>query len=168
MKRVLLTALLMFVTAGFVFAEDADISSKKELPKSGSLSFSGSAGGNGSFGVGMPWGSDEQGDSPISGSVSRAGTDAWMMRVFNNSKDTYSVSLRVVQKNERGTQVKSDSFSYVLKGGQKAERKVSSVPASKAGELMLDKWKNLTPKKKKEDKGATLTNEEAESAGEEQ
>ena len=155
MKR-LLSIVITVLLATTALAQTGTAAKKKELPREGSLSFSGGMGGETGIGVAMPWGSDNEGSAPITGSVSKSGPDTWMMRVFNNSEEPYSVSLKVLQFNPQGTQVKSDSFSYTLKPGQKAERSVSAGSGSTRGELKLESWKNLGEKKKeaKTDDGA--------------
>ena len=100
--------------AGVSSAENAE----KVLPKSGSLSSTVTGGYRGSMGVDVPWGENvlsEEPTSPITGSVSRVSPGQWVMRVFNNSEDRYSVNLEVAQYNIRGAQIKGDSFSYTLK-----------------------------------------------------
>lgn len=149
MKRALLLLVAVFM-AGTALAGTGNEAQKKELPRQGSLSFSG---GMSDGKIAMPWGSDEEGSSPITGSVSKIGQDTWVMKVFNNSEDTYSVNLKVVQLNSQNRQVKSDSFSYTLKARQKVERNVSAAPGSVRGELKLESWKNLTPKKKEAQPG---------------
>jgi|GEM_PF-1810736 len=131
---------------------------KEELPKSGVLSRSLGTGYQ-STNVDMPWGSDGKdsaggaasGRPPISGSVSKVSPAQWLMRVFNNSEDSYSVNLRVIQRDMRGTVLKSDSFSYNLRPGQKAERSISSYRNTADAELNLVSWKKLSPPKKAED-----------------
>lgn len=144
MKRLLLIALVVL----FAATASAEKAVKKELPRQGSLSVSAGTGGAGNFGYEMPWGSDNEGSAPISGSVSRMGQDSWVMKVFNNSEDTYSVNLRVIQSSERNATLKTDSFSYTLKPGQNAERTLRAAPNSARGELRLDSWKKIGGKKK--------------------
>ena len=122
---------------------------KEEFPKSGVLSRSVTTGYD-SRNVEMPWtkkgastGLDEV--APISGSVSKISNKQWRMKVFNNTEDTYSVSLKVVQVTASGSYLKSDSFSYTLKPKQSEERTVSSTEATADASLELLSWKKLTP-----------------------
>lgn len=123
---------------------------KKELTKSGVLSQTRS-GGTAATEVDVPWGTDVLKDkpAPISGSVSRVGPRDWMLRVFNNTEDTYSASLEVVQMARGGNRLKSDHYSYTLKPKQKVERKFSTLQTVTDCSLNLTKWKNLSGDKKK-------------------
>lgn len=118
---------------------------KPELPKSGSLSTSGDFGYRRSA-VGGEWGgTDQQGKdvAPISGSVSKLSDNEWVMKAFNNSKDTYSVSLEVAQYGVNGQRLKGDFFSYTLRPSQNVERKISASPSTKSCDLKLQSWKKI-------------------------
>lgn len=125
---------------------------KEELPKSGVLSRSGTAGGGRkSTTVAMPWGGVDQASqstAPIAGSVSKISAREWKAFIVNNSEDTYEVDVRVVQLDKRGTQVKTDSFSYTLKPKQAVERMVAATFSTMDAQLMLERWKLLSAKKK--------------------
>lgn len=119
---------------------------KKEtpLPKSGVISSSIDSGA-GKRVVEMPWGQKDVTESdapPVSGSVSRLNPREWIIKVFNNSEKTYSVSLRLTQFNARGGQTRGDSFSYTLRPKQSAERTVPSASGSVDAQLKLENWKS--------------------------
>lgn len=131
---------------------DRDASGKKkkrELPATGVLSQTRSSGTAGNS-VPAPWGSDalDKSAPPITGSVSRLGKDEWAVRIFNNSEDTYSVSVEVVQMGRGSKRLKSDNYSYTLKGKAKAEREFKANQGVTDCVLKLTRWKNLTAKKK--------------------
>ncbi len=121
---------------------------KKELPSSGTLSQTRTAGTSGSF-VPAPWGDDVLSDEapPIGGSVSRVGARDWVMKVVNNTKDTYTVSLELVQLGRGSKPLKSDYYSYTLKPEAKVERKFSTNQNVADCALKLTKWKNVSKKK---------------------
>ena len=148
-------------------SKDSKEEKEEELPQSGVLSRS-LSGGTGDAKVSIPWGKQtnpEGTEAPISGSVSRHSPKEWVMRVTNSSEDTYSVNLRVVQYDLKGTQVKADSFSYRLKGGEQAERTLTAAMNSVDAQLRLENWKNLTPKKDEGKKdGATADSSTADSS----
>ena len=129
-------------------AAEADKEKKRELTKSGVLAQTHSSGTTGT-GVEVPWGTDVLKDkpAPISGSVSRVGVRDWSMKLFNNSEDTYSASVEVVQMTRGGKRLKSDHYSYTLKAKQSAERKFSTNQSVTDCALNLTKWKNLSSKK---------------------
>lgn len=122
-----------------------------ELPQSGSLASS-VAGGYGNSKVAEPWGGSViEGNAPLAGSVSKLSDREWRMRLFNNSEDTYDASVEVVQYDQRGSRLKSDNFSFRIKGGNSVERTVSSRSSTYNAEVKLKSWKNLTPKKDEEE-----------------
>lgn len=133
--------------------EEEEKKKKKELPTSGMLSETRHVGTSGSF-VPAPWGEDLLGDQapPIGGSVSRVGAREWIMKVVNNTKDTYSVSLELIQLTRGSKPLKSDYYSYTLKPEAKAERKFSTNQSVVDCALKLTKWKNLSKKKSAEEK----------------
>ncbi len=136
---------------------------KDPLPKSGTLSRSMSKGYQ-STNVDMPWNKKNIGaglevEAPISGSVSKLSSTQWVAKVFNNTEDTYTADLKVVQRNDRGVPIKSDSFTMTLKGKQSDSRFISATPATDDASLELVNWKNLSESKKK--KEATTESEAA-------
>jgi hypothetical protein len=142
--KYIITFLFLLVITGRVNAENVK-SEEKVLPRSGSLSQT-ISGVHGSRAVSEPWGgTDTQGKDqpPISGSVSRISPTRWVMRIFNNSSDAYSVDLSVVQLNRQGNKIKSDSFSYSLKPGQTAERDIAASSLTEQCSLDLRSWKKL-------------------------
>jgi hypothetical protein len=87
--------------------------------------------------------------SPITGSVSRVDSDTWMMKVFNNSgTETYAVDVEVLQRDERGSVVKRDAYSYTLQPKASTSREVSSALNVRAADLNLAKYKNVTRRAK--------------------
>jgi hypothetical protein len=117
----------------------------KDLPKSGLLSGTYSLETD-STAVSEPWGntgSAANSNSPITGSVSRISKQQWKASVFNNSEDSFSVSVKVKQIDSRGSVVKSDYFSASLKPKNSAERQFSSASSALNAELELLSWKKL-------------------------
>lgn len=119
------------------------------LPKSGSLSVS-TSGGQSGVSAPSPWGDGDVigGSSPISGSVSRVDGATWKLFIQNSSDDTYTANVEVVQKNDRGSRVKGDSFSYTLKPKAKESRTIASAVNASSAELNLRNWRNLSQEKK--------------------
>lgn len=155
LKSTLALLFAVFLTS-FAFAEEpaapaevpaeAAPKKQKDLPRSGSLSSS-ISGIHDSRAIPGPWGGvDVKGEtaSPITGSVSKISANKWQMRVFNNSEDSYSVSLAVHQYNRVGTKIKSDSFSYSLRPGASAERTLSSLAETEQCTLDLVNWKKTS------------------------
>ena len=137
-----LSAFLCLATA--LFAEE------QELPKSGMLSET-ITGTHDSLSVPGPWGGlNREGGAaaPVSGSVSRASAGQWIMRLFNNSGESYNVDVAVVQYDRMGKSVKRDSFSYSLRPNQSVDRSVSSTLNSENAALELIRWKKVGGKDK--------------------
>jgi len=155
MKKIFLVVLTVFLASNCFAAKpakeaQADAPKKKvELPKSGSLSTSGTF-GHGTNNANSSWGRGEADGAPISGSVSRLSDREWKMVVVNQSKDKYQVDVSVKQYTQNGGTAKSDHFSYTLKPGEKTDRTVSSAFNSARAELSLDHWKKFETAKKKE------------------
>ncbi len=119
---------------------------ERELPKTGTLSGT-YMGGNEGVAVPGQWGekdilSDKQ--PPITGSVSQRNREEWIMKVFNNTIDDYSVGVKVIQFDKRGNKTKSDNFSYRLKAGESKERSIRARSNTETAELELTNWKQLT------------------------
>lgn len=124
---------------------------EKELPKSGNLSTSVMSGAA-TTEVPDPFGGidiDDAEAAPITGSVSRIDEDTWRMRVFNNSQDVYSVNLGVQQRDDTGRVIKTDNFSYTLKGGTSAERSIQSASGAFEAALDLRSYRKLSKPKVK-------------------
>lgn len=60
----------------------------------------------------------------ISGSVSRQG-DGWLMKVFNNGKERYNVTVEVIQLDAKGTRLRSRTSSFSLSSKQVKEERLS-------------------------------------------
>jgi hypothetical protein len=132
----------------------AQLTDPRELPKSGNLSTSLKT-GSASAGVPEPFGGDDiSGErlAPITGSVSRASKDNWTMKVFNNTKDEYSVDLDVIQVDTSGKQVKFDSYSYRLKPGESQQEQISAGIDARDAMLNLRNWRNLSQERRDRDK----------------
>lgn len=148
------TAMRILVICLFVFGLSLPQSSSAEkeeqdLPRSGSLA-STMTSGQEDVVVDQPWGDDDitgKNPPPISGSISRLNQRKWLMKVFNNTKDRYSVDVEVVQFNERGSRLRSDYFSYTLDGNQSVEREVPSAMNVTECQVNLRDWKKYEKKK---------------------
>lgn len=152
---VFIWGITLTVATGFgvghaVAAPEAPVA--KELPQSGDLAAS-LSGGFGRRQLEEPWGGvDERGEdrSPITGSISKRGTREWVMRVFNNSAEPYSVQLQVNMFGRTGGKTKSDTFSYTLKPQSSVERTLVAPTGTEEARLSLLGWKNLAPKVQKD------------------
>lgn len=146
MTRLVIALLTLTVTVPSVAL--GEVKKQKDLPQSGTLSATSSAGTSAE--VPNPWGGvslDDGKPNPISGSVSKVSANQWMMKVFNNSQDPYSVSLEVEQLDTSGRRARSDYFSYTLKAGASAQQPISASPQTRDMRLNLRSWKNLAKKK---------------------
>lgn len=144
-----------------------EVEEDEKLPRSGLLS-SASVGGYASKTVGEVWGGvDDSGEhlAPVSGSVSRLSPREWVVRLTNNSEDTYAVSVELSMFNERGSRIKGDSFSYTLKPGQQTSRPVNGTPEVSEAQLYLRSWRNLSAEKRKRAKAGAATGAPPESEG---
>ncbi|MFM1847568.1 MAG: hypothetical protein RL417_1042 [Pseudomonadota bacterium] len=124
------------------------VESSENLPKSGDLAAS-LSGGYGSRELQEPWGGvDERGEesSPITGSISKKNSREWVMRVFNNSDDPYSVQVQVNMYGRTGGKTKTDTYSYTLKSKSSTERSLLAPSGTEEARLALLSWKNLAPK----------------------
>ncbi len=114
-----------------------------KLPKSGILSSSQISLPRGTSS--QSWG--EQKDSnispPIAGSVSTSGKNI-IATIKNNSKETLSISARVIQKNKKGVTLKTDSLSMVLAPGKSLSRSYSTRVGATANSLEMSNWKILS------------------------
>jgi hypothetical protein len=115
------------------------------LPKSGTLSGS-YTGGPGKTAVDGNWGSGNEieSKSPISGSVSRASGNNWTMKVFNNSKDSYSVDVSVLQLASDGSKIKEDHYSYNLGPSKSEQRSISAQSNTANCSLKLNNWRKTS------------------------
>lgn len=131
---------------------DTKKSQTPQLPKTGLLATSQS--GSGSMSTGSAWGDQgitSSGGAPISGSVSQAGWNEWLIKVFNTSQDDYRVTVRVVQYGDKGKQIGAPSFTFTLKAGQSAQRSIKSSPLVKNCSLEMRNWKNLSEEKRNQE-----------------
>lgn len=88
---------------------------------------------------------DTAGESkaPISASISRQGGSGWKLAVYNNGENAYSFSVRVVQLTQGGSKAKTDSFTFSLKPGERAERQMSSGSGAVGAQVVLESYKRL-------------------------
>lgn len=130
----------------------AEVTPDKDLPRSGNLSTTFNTGRAVSTAP-EPFGFDElrrDEVSPLSGSISKVREGHLEMKVFNNSTtDTYSVNVEALQLNENLSVVKRDSFSYTIPPQGSKQQTLVAAPGVKGAELNLDKYTNLTERKKK-------------------
>jgi hypothetical protein len=140
-------ALLVLVCAVSAVAEEKK---EKKLPKSGLLAVSSIAGAGRSITGDLFGGEDIFGDTlpPITGSLSRASEEKWRFSVSNNTQDTYSVNLDLIQKDESDRTVKFSSYSYTLKPGQQESDSATAGTSAMKAELHLRSYRNLTERKK--------------------
>ncbi len=148
----------LFLIAFSVLSVHADetkrAESGKKLTKSGVLAVA-SVSGAGSRIVGEIFGEEDifSKELPvISGSVSRHGESAWRFSVTNNSKERYSVSVDLIQRNETGATVKFSSYSYTLHPGHSDGEDVQSGLNARRAELNLRSYRNLTLRSTKEER----------------
>ena len=146
-KRARMKALLMvlastLVTYSVVVAEDK----KAPLPKSGLLAVSSISGAGNTITSDAFGGEDFSGANvaPITGSVSRVGESSWVCKVFNNSKDEYSINIDLKQLDLSGSQVKFGSYSFRLKPGASDQITSEAGLNARRAELWLRSYKNLT------------------------
>jgi hypothetical protein len=148
-----LVALVFSFSGQYAFAEAgkaSEIVSDKVLPKTGSLAAS-SMLGTGPASFADPFGGEDSSGretSPITGSVSRVPADKWEIKIFNNSKDSYSVSVDLSQRDLHNTEIRRDSYSYSLKPESVKSEKIAMGVGAQTAELTLRHWSNLTHKKK--------------------
>lgn len=139
-------AIYLIIGLALICAQDsaAEIGKKEkkpELPKSGLLSSTGDAGYT-QKSISGPWADSlGTGAAPVSGSCSKLSGVDWLMRIFNSSKDEYSVDLQVVLRDADGKKLKTENYSYRLKAGQNEERKVYGATGSQTCDLALLSWK---------------------------
>ena len=141
MRALILTSLVLSLSTSLFAEEKKD----KPLPKSGSLSTN-ISGITGNKAVPGPWGGvDTSGEdaSPISGSVSKLSKERWVVKLFNNSENTFSVDVAVTQLDRNGSSVKKDNYSYTLMPKQSVERSVTASPQTEQANLELVKWKKI-------------------------
>jgi hypothetical protein len=128
----------------------SELVSDKDLPKTGSLAAS-SMLGTGPASFADPFGGEDPSGrekSPITGSVSRVTADKWEIKIFNNSKDSYSVSVDLIQRDLRSTEIRRDSYSYTLKPESSKSERIAVGVGAQTAELTLRHWSNRTKKVK--------------------
>ena len=145
-------ALVVFFALTFARVSIAQVTPDKDLPKRGNLSTTFNTGRSVSAAP-EPFGFDElrrDEVSPLSGSISKVKDGHLDLKVFNNSTtDTYSVNVEALQLNENLTVVKRDVFTYTLPPGGSKQQTLTAAPGVKGAELNLDRYTNLTERRKK-------------------
>jgi hypothetical protein len=130
----------------------AEVTPDKDLPKRGNLSTTFNTGRAVSTAP-EPFGFDElrrDAVSPLSGSISKVKEGHLELKVFNNSStDTYSVHVEALQLNENLSVVKRDVFTYTLPPNGSKQQSLVAAPGVKGAELNLDRYTNLTERRKK-------------------
>ncbi len=146
MQRVL-TYILVAAVFALPFLVSAEDHAERKLPGSGMLSRTQQGGNNVSIdGV---WGrdpssSDPKNAPPITGSVSREEQGKkWRLSVANSTKDTYRAELELIQLDASSKKLKSDYFSFTLKGGASSARDVDAQSRSRNAEVRLVSWKKV-------------------------
>ena len=170
LATILISALFLsvLVLPNALSADDKKEERKRELQKTGTLASA--RGGSGYEGVNVGvWGQDDkdlysEAAAPITGSVSQLNKREWVVKVFNNSEDRYSITLRVDEMNKAGKKIDYSTYSAVLAGGEKWERKFNARENTKQAELQLTSWKNLDEKKRKAEEAKKKAEEEAKAA----
>ena len=101
-------------------------------------------------------------EKPLTASINKA-NGRWVVRVLNKSEDYYTASLKVVQIDSAGRNIRTNPFSVSLRAGQSVERTFVSSPRTSTAAVDLVRW---TVKKKEKPKKEEDSEElEAESAG---
>lgn len=126
-------------------------SEEKKLPQTGTLASSTSSSYSG-IAVDGPYGDDDYSGAPstISGSVSRMGSERWMVKIFNNAEDaTYSIRAQLVQSDDNSRVAKSDYISTTLKSKESFTRDFSASPSGKNASVKILSVKKIGGDKKK-------------------
>lgn len=139
-------ASLLVIGSIFVAPVMGDPRPTPTFPPSGVLSET-TTSGYGSAQVELPWAQEvttSGTQSPLTGTVFKKSAREWIAKVFNNSStDTFSASIKIIQKNVAGSSVKTDSFSVTLKPRESSERPISGSLNAANASLELVSWKKL-------------------------
>ena len=148
----MLRALSFFLVIMLPVACLAEEKRERQLPGSGMLSRTQQGGNNVSIdGV---WGrdpssSDPKNAPPITGSVKRsADNKKWTLSLANGTEDTYRAELELIQLDNMSKKLKSDYFSFTLKGGANSAREVDAHGRARNAEVRLVSWKKIGSAKK--------------------
>jgi hypothetical protein len=130
---------------------------QRNLPKSGILSGSFRTSGSG-MNVQDGWGREDtdmfsEDKSPITGSVSRVNARDWAIRVYNNSEDKYSLSVRVTEFDKNKKPINTMTRSYTMDGKSNRSENFTARFNTEQAQLELVSWRNLTPPKKQQKQG---------------
>jgi hypothetical protein len=150
LRTILLGGFSILVASVCLLSAVADEKKERKLPKSGLLAVSSIAGAGRSITGDLFGGEDIFGDTlpPITGSLSRLGEGKWRFSVSNNTKDTYSVNLDLIQKSESDSTVKFSSYSYTLRPGQRESDDAMAGTGAMKAELFLRSYRNLSEGRK--------------------
>lgn len=160
MKLIITSLLSIFSLSNFAFSapkEDAAKSKKeaeekeRDLPKSGNLAGSYNNRKDG-VQVAETWNDDTGEAAPLSAAINSKGNGQWEAVVTNSSEDTYYGYFEIAFLNEKGTKIKSSPFVATLKPKDIAKQSVMGPQENANVEVNLISWKNLSKKKKKENK----------------
>lgn len=136
----LISLATLIFSSQIVLAEPEDKDAK--LPQTGVLSSSIQT-NSGKLQQQLPWGGvDQQGAAaaPITAQVLRDG-DKWRLKVFNNSELKYTFTVRVVQLNKDGKNLRADSFSFTLPAKGANERLLSMAYEAAGTRVEMAGWK---------------------------
>ena len=135
---------VVFISLGSL--AHADEAKPKKLPKSGLLASTSISGAGNTIVTDTFGGEDLTGTdiAPITGSVSRLNEKTWSLKVFNNSDDTYSFSVDLIQKNDAGSVLSNSSYSFQLRARSSDSRQVQSVLNASGADLVLRTYRNLS------------------------
>jgi hypothetical protein len=122
------------------------VSTPTALPQQGTLATTGDRGFGSQTTPGQWGGMQIEGTSgaPVSASVSRGRKNDWVLKVFNNSTDLYSVNLALEQVSASGGVLKRDSFSINLAAGKSDSRSVPAHALSTGANVVLRNWRSIS------------------------
>lgn len=128
-----------------VAVAELPVSTPTALPQQGTLATTGDRGFGSQTTPGQWGGMQIEGTSgaPVSASVSRGQKNDWVLKVFNNSTDLYSVNLALEQVSASGGVLKRDSFSINLPAGKSDSRSVPAHALSTGANVVLRNWRSI-------------------------
>ncbi len=150
-------ALALVLNPAIVILQAEEKEETRNLPKRGLLSGSFRTSGSG-VNVQDGWGREDtdvftEDRSPITGSVSRVNAREWALKVYNNSEDKYSISVKIDELDKKGQRVNSFFRSYTMDGKSNRSENFTARFNTEQAQLELVSWRNLTPPKKEEQEG---------------
>lgn len=163
MKLIITSLFSIFFLSQFALAAPKEESAKtkkeiedkeRKLPKSGNLAGSYNNRKDG-VQVAETWNDDTGEAAPLSAAINSKGNGQWEAVVTNSSEDTYYGYFEIAFLNDRGTKIKSSPFVATLKPKDTAKQSVMGPPENANVEVNLISWKNLSKKKKVENKDSS-------------